>query len=81
MSTINEVPVTVAVALQRGDPPTMVFRLAAGMSTTAFAALTGMSVARIEEIEAGYVATFDENVHIGRVLGIPEELLVKRRVH
>jgi hypothetical protein len=80
MRTIQEVPDTVAVALKRGDPPMMVFRLAAGMSTTAFAALTGMPVDRVEEIEAGYFATHDENLHIGRMLGIPEELLVRRHV-
>jgi transcriptional regulator with XRE-family HTH domain len=80
MSTIQAVPHTVAVAFTRGDPPTMVLRIAAGMSTAAFAALTGMQVDRVEEIEAGYVATYDENVQMGRVLGIPEEYLMKRRV-
>lgn len=75
MNLVHAVPDKVAVALERGDSPTMVFRLAAGMSTTAFASLTGLPVDRIEEIEAGQSVTVYEAVHMGRVLGIPDELL------
>jgi DNA-binding transcriptional regulator YiaG len=75
----QDLPASVEAALTRGDCSVKVFRIACGMSTTAFAALCGMSVDRIEAIEAGVVPGDEEVLHMGRVLGLPADLVSGRK--
>jgi hypothetical protein len=75
----QDLPASVEVALARGECPVKVFRLACGMSTVAFATLCGMPVERILEIETGVAAGDDEVLNIGRVLGLPADLVSGRR--
>jgi hypothetical protein len=75
----QDLAASVETALARGECSVKVFRLACGMSTAAFAALCGMAVDRIEVIEAGGVPKDDEVLHMGRVLGLPADLVSGRK--
>jgi hypothetical protein len=75
----QDLPASIEAALARGDCSLKVFRLACGMSTAAFADLCGMAVERVEGIESGLAAGDDEVLHMGRVLGLPADLVSGRK--
>jgi hypothetical protein len=75
MKQSYEISQPAAVALADGFTPTRVFRTDAGLSVGLLAARTGLSIARIADIEAGNPPHLAELRALGKALTVPADLL------